>query len=147
MDKQQKEIVTWVLIIGGAAIVINKFKTSLFGSSFNPNDTSVISTVWNDTTDNHSSYTYTMHGLDAQNIAESIYNEFGAFTTNFSNVFSDFQQCKTQGDVFQVCTLFKNLYDANLWNSLINGFGLYPLSGLTGSQLKELNDYVISLPQ
>ena len=53
MDKQQKEIVTWVLIIGGAAIVINKFKTSLFGSSFNPNDTSVISTVWNDTTDNH----------------------------------------------------------------------------------------------
>lgn len=147
MDQQQKTVLTWVLILGGAAVVITKLKGSLFGSSFNPNDPNGLADVWNDTPDNHNSYTYSFHSDVANNIAESIYKEFGAFNTNFSNVFSLFKECKTQGDVFQVCQLFQNNYDANLWNSMINGFGLYPFSGLSHDQLNQINNYVLSLPQ
>lgn len=146
MTSEQKNVLTWAAILGATGIVIYKFKDSLFGGGFNPTDLSVISSVWNDGTTPSKKYTYTFHADVAQNIAESIYNEFGAFTTNFVNVFSDFNQCKTQGDVLNVALAFKNISDANLWASLSNGFGLYPLSGLSNSQLKELNDYVNSLP-
>ena len=147
MDNQQKTVLTWALVLGATAIAIYKFKDSLFGSSFNPTDLNVISTVWNDTPSKKSKkYTYTLHYLDAQDIAENIYKEFGAFKTNFTNVFALFQECATQGDVFNVANAFMANYNVNLWASLVNGFGLYPGSGLSSSELKNLNTYVNSLP-
>jgi hypothetical protein len=147
LEASQKNTIIWVVIIASGAYAVNKFRSSLgFGSSFNPSDTSVISSVWNDTASNHKRYTYTIHAGDASNLSEDIYKSFGAFGTDFNKMFADFAQCKTQGDVFQVCQLFENNYDVNLWQSMINGFGLYPLSGLSNAQLKEVNDYVIGLP-
>lgn len=147
MDQEQKTVLTWAAIIGVSAFALYKLKNVFgFGSYFNPTDKSVISTVWNDTPSQHNRYTYTIHASQASNLSEDIYSCFGAFGTDFVKMFADFQQCRTQGDVFQVCQLFQNNYDANLWVSMVNGFGLYPLSGLSNSQLKEVNDFVLSLP-
>ncbi len=146
MDNQQKTVLTWALIVGVSSIAIYKFKDSLFGPSFNPTDLNVIAKVWNENPSNHQKYTYTIHYLDAQDIAQLIYKEFGVFKTNFTNVFALFQQCKTQGDIFLVVDAFFANYNVNLWSSLVNGFGLYPGSGLSSSELKNLNTYVLSLP-
>ena len=147
MDDIQHAILTWGGIILIAAYSINKFKGSLgFGSSFNPTDRAVLSTAWNDAPGSHAKYTYTMHADKASNISEDIYSALGAFEDNFTKAFTDLQQCKTQGDVFQVSILFKNNFDANLWESMVNGFGLFPWSGFSNDQLKQINDYVVSLP-
>ena len=147
MDEKQKTLITWSAVILIAAYAINKFKGSLnFGSSFNPTDRNVLSSAWNDTPTSHAKYTYTMHSDVASNLSEDIYSSFGAFDDNFIKAFTDIQQCKTQGDVFQVAQLFQNNYDSNLWESMINGYGLFPWSGFSNDQLKHINDYVTSLP-
>ena len=147
MDEKQKKILTWAIVIIAAGYAINKLKGSLgFGSSFNPTDRTVLSTAWNDTPGSHAKYTYTIHADKASNLSEDIYASLGAFEDNFIKAFTDIQQCKTQGDVFQVSVLFKNNFDANLWESMVNGFGLFPWSGFSNDQLKQINDYVIGLP-
>jgi hypothetical protein len=146
VNAEQKNIAVWALVIAGAAYAIVKLKGSLgFGNSFNPNDITGLATVWNDSPQKHAAYTYTMHADKASNLSEDIYSNLGAFSDNFTNIFADIQQCKTKGDVYQVCQLFRNNYDAGLWESLINGYGLFPWSGLSSDQLKILNDYVLSL--
>jgi hypothetical protein len=145
MDKAQKNILLWSGVIIAAAIAIKKFKGSLFGSSFNPNDITGLASVWNDSPNKHAAYTYTMHADEANNLAEDIYSQFGAFGVNFTNIFADIQQAKTKGDVYQICQLFKNNYDVGLWQSLINGFGLYIKSGLSSSELEAINNYVLTL--
>ena len=136
-----------ILTVGLAAAVyiVLKKETSLF-SSYDPTDPTNINSVWNATENNKPAYTYTIHASDANELSETIYNALSAFSTDFNTVFSAIKKCSTQGDVYQIAQLFMDNYDVSLWTSLINGFGLYPGSGISNSQAKQINDYVNSLP-
>lgn len=147
MEVKQQKIFVWAGAILLAVFAINKLKNSLgFGNTFDPNKTEGLSTVWNDSTTSHANYSYKMHSSAANDLSEYIYSQLGAFTDNFTNIFTAIKQCQTKGDIYQICQFFKNNYDAGLWQSLINGYGAFPWSGLSSDQLKELNDYANSLP-
>jgi hypothetical protein len=147
MDEKQKSTLTWAGTILLLSIAIYKFRDSLgLGTSFNPNSAGDLSSVWNDTPSKHAAYTYRMHASSGKDLAIYIYNQLGSFSDNFTNIMTAFKQCQTKGDVYQICVLFRNTYDVGLWQSLINGYGLFPWSGLSNNELEEINNFVNSLP-
>ena len=147
MTSKQQETGLTILKAVGIIIVIVKIK-NILSPSFNPTDTTQINSVWNLTPAQKAKvkFTYSLRTDDYIKLAQDIYQSLGVVEDNWNDIYTAITQCSTQGDVYGVCNRFEAVYNANLWESITNGFGLFPWSGISNSQAKQLNDYVSSLP-
>jgi hypothetical protein len=144
MNQQTKDILIISGVIGLVLIVKKGFSAILPTPA--PDINSGLNGAFLENANNHRKYKYSLTSSQAQDIAENIYNDLGVFNDDYAAVMGELQQATTQGDVYQIAQLFKNVFNQNFWTYLSTGTGLTGLDGLSGEHLKQINDYVNSLP-
>lgn len=94
----------------------------------------------------YSSFSYAIDEEEAKNDASIIHGAFKLWTDDFNAIWSVFAGLRTQANISYLADVFAQQYDEDLLQFLTDGGGILPWDGLNESHLKQITDYVKTLP-
>jgi len=107
-------------------------------SFWNPN-------YWQTIKPANATWTYVFNQTQGNEIAENIYDSFGAFNDCEECVISEFKKCKTKANASFICWCFSNKYGQDMLTFLRGG--VWPQDRLSDSDVNKINQYISNLPK